>query len=199
MGLILDGLSQVDVERASRKSCSCEGSGARRVVVIVDDGAKSARWAARAIRTIESVAVLYHDGKTILEGVLGPSTSTQPRRRSPSGVRPRAPDLQGAGARRFWLFAQNAQSALSASGAASPCCEQARLRRRRGEYGWSRAARGTIRNDWYASTDGVRAGMRHFWSVQIGAAPRAPGRRRSADHWTIAQSNIDRLRLAAHC
>ena len=77
MGLILDGLSQVDVETRESEVVQLRGERGRGVSSsLSDDDAKSARWAAKAIRTIESVktVVLYHDGKTILrEGVLGAS------------------------------------------------------------------------------------------------------------------------------
>ena len=122
MGLILDGLSQVDVETRESEVVQLRGERGRGVASsLSDDDAKSARWAARAIRTIESVktVVLYHDGKTILrEGVLGSSRDVDAG--SPTfsaalraSVETYAPDLQAVPARvDFGCLPKNAQAAL---------------------------------------------------------------------------------------
>ena len=122
MGLILDGLSQVDVETRESEVVQLRGERGRGVSSsLTDDDAKSARWAARAIRTIESVktVVLYHDGKTILrEGVLGPQRDVDAASPTFSAalrttVETYAPDLQGVPARvDFGCLPKNAQSAL---------------------------------------------------------------------------------------
>ena len=122
MGLILDGLSQVDVETRESEVVQLRGERGRGVSSsLSDDDASAARWAARAIRTIESVktVVLYHDGKTILrEGVLGSSRDVDAN--SPTfsaalraSVETYAPDLQAVPARvDFGCLPKNAQSAL---------------------------------------------------------------------------------------
>ena len=122
MGLILDGLSQVDVETRESEVVQLRGERGRGVSSsLSEDDAKSARWAAKAIRTIESVktVVLYHDGKTILrEGVLGSSRDVDAG--SPTfsaalraSVETYAPDLQAVPARvDFGCLPKNAQSAL---------------------------------------------------------------------------------------
>ena len=122
MGLILDGLSQVDVETRESEVVQLRGERGRGVSSsLSDDDAKSARWAAKAIRTIESVktVVLYHDGKTILrEGVLGPSRDVDAASPTFSAalrttVETYAPDLQAVPARvDFGCLPKNAQSAL---------------------------------------------------------------------------------------
>ena len=122
MGLILDGLSQVDVETRESEVVQLRGERGRGVASsLSDDDARTARWAAKAIRTIESVktVVLYHDGKTILrEGVLGSSRDVDAN--SPTfsaalraSVETYAPDLQAVPARvDFGCLPKNAQAAL---------------------------------------------------------------------------------------
>ena len=122
MGLILDGLSQVDVETRESEVVQLRGERGRGVSSsLSEDDATAARWAAKAIRTIESVktVVLYHDGKTILrEGVLGPSRDVDAA--SPTfsaalraSVETYAPDLQAVPARvDFGCLPKNAQAAL---------------------------------------------------------------------------------------
>ena len=122
MGLILDGLSQVDVETRESEVVQLRGERGRGVSSsLSEDDATAARWAAKAIRTIESVktVVLYHDGKTILrEGVLGSSRDVDAN--SPTfssalraSVETYAPDLQAVPARvDFGCLPKNAQSAL---------------------------------------------------------------------------------------
>ena len=122
MGLILDGLSQVDVEMRESEVVQLRGERGRGVASsLSDDDAKSARWAAKAIRTIESVktVVLYHDGKTILrEGVLGSSRDVDAASPTFSAalrttVETYAPDLQAVPARvDFGCLPKNAQAAL---------------------------------------------------------------------------------------
>ena len=122
MGLILDGLSQVDVETRESEVVQLRGERGRGVSSsLSEDDATAARWAAKAIRTIESVktVVLYHDGKTILrEGVLGSSRDVDAA--SPTfssalraSAETYAPDLQAVPARvDFGCLPKNAQSAL---------------------------------------------------------------------------------------
>ena len=122
MGLILDGLSQVDVETRESEVVQLRGERGRGVSSsLSEDDATAARWAAKAIRTIESVktVVLYHDGKTILrEGVLGSSRDVDAA--SPTfsaalraSVETYAPDLQAVPARvDFGCLPKNAQAAL---------------------------------------------------------------------------------------
>ena len=122
MGLILDGLSQVDVETRESEVVQLRGERGRGVSSsLSEDDATAARWAAKAIRTIESVktVVLYHDGKTILrEGVLGASRDVDAA--SPTfssalraSVETYAPDLQAVPARvDFGCLPKNAQAAL---------------------------------------------------------------------------------------
>ena len=122
MGFILDGLSQVDVETRESEVVQLRGERGRGVSSsLSEDDATAARWAAKAIRTIESVktVVLYHDGKTILrEGVLGSSRDVDAG--SPTfsaalraSVETYAPDLQAVPARvDFGCLPKNAQSAL---------------------------------------------------------------------------------------
>ena len=122
MGLILDGLSQVDVETRESEVVQLRGERGRGVASsLSDDDARTARWAARAIRTIESVktVVLYHDGKTILrEGVLGTSRDVDAGSPTFSAalqttVETYAPDLQAVPARvDFGCLPKNAQAAL---------------------------------------------------------------------------------------
>jgi len=122
MGLILDGLSQVDVETRESEVVQLRGERGRGVSSsLSEDDATAARWAAKAIRSIESVktVVLYHDGKTILrEGVLGPSRDVDAASPTFSAalrttVETYAPDLQAVPARvDFGCLPKNAQAAL---------------------------------------------------------------------------------------
>ena len=122
MGLILDGLSQVDVETRESEVVQLRGERGRGVSSsLSEDDATAARWAAKAIRTIESVktVVLYHDGKTILrEGVLGLSRDVDAESPTFSAalrttVETYAPDLQAVPARvDFGCLPKNAQAAL---------------------------------------------------------------------------------------
>ena len=122
MGLILDGLSQVDVETRESEVVQLRGERGRGVSSsLSEDDATAARWAAKAIRTIESVktVVLYHDGKTILrEGVLGSSRDVDAASPTFSAalrttVETYAPDLQAVPARvDFGCLPKNAQAAL---------------------------------------------------------------------------------------
>ena len=139
MGLILDGLSQVDVETRESEVVQLRGERGRGVSSsLSDEDAKSARWAAKAIRTIESVktVVLYHDGKTILrEGVLGPSRDVDAASPTFSAalrttVETYAPDLQAVPARvDFGCLPKNSQSALIQpfpGGCAAVACDRKR-------------------------------------------------------------------------
>ena len=220
MGFILDGLSQVDVETRESEVVQLRGERGRGVSSsLSEDDAKAARWAAKAIRTIESVktVVLYHDGKTILrEGVLGssrdvdagsptfsaaytrPSRRTRPiykpcRRASILGVCPKTPKPRSSSPFPMVVWSSRATGKAH--------CRRATWRR----YGSSRGGSGSgSRNGmvlYVRRVDGVRAGMQPFLVCADRGSPRAPGRRAAAlISGRLAQVKIiDRLRLAAHC
>ena len=159
----------------------------------------AARWAAKAIRTIESVktVVLYHDGKTILEkaSLVARGTSTPASRivlgRFTNYCRDvRAGPTSRAGARRFWVSAQNAQSALIqpfsmvvllSRATASAHCRRATWRR----YASSRGGSGSglvmvCSMSVVSRVDGVRAGMQPFLVCADRGSPRA--QRAAAPH-----------------
>lgn len=122
MGLILDGISQVDVEMRETEIVQLKGERGRGVSSLLsDEAAISARWAATAVRTIAPVktVVLFYEGSTILrEGVLGPAKdidAASPTFSSAltSKAETYAPDLQAVPARvDFGCLPENAQSAL---------------------------------------------------------------------------------------
>ena len=192
MGLILDGLSQVDVETRESEVVQLRGERGRGVSSsLSEDDATAARWAARAIRTIESVktVVLYHDGKTILrEGVLGSSRDVDAasptfsaaqtrvrrtrapiykpcRRASTLGVCPKTPNPRSSSPFRV--------EAWSSRATGSARSRRATWRRYASWRGGSGSGSRSMAR-WFCVSVASMAFARvcsHFWSLQIGAAP----------------------------